>query len=102
MKRLLAVGWLAFFLLPLLAMLALDGFCSGGELCRAGLYFTLLLYGGGLIAFFIAVLLARLIFRGLHLSPPKRLATMKCLLFIPLIPPLVLLVLLIRSLTGTL
>ena len=102
MKRLLAIGWLALFLLPLLAMLVLDGFCSGGELCRAGLYFTLLLYGGGLIAFLIVVILARLVFRALRLSASKRLATMKWLLLVPLIPPVIVLTLFARSLTGTL
>ena len=94
--------WGGFFAVPLIIMFALDGFCSGRELCHAGLSFTLLIYGIGIVACVIGILLARLSFRFLDPSPRTRILTMKALFLIPLIPAIIILVLLAGGLLGRL
>jgi hypothetical protein len=97
-----AIVWSILFFGPLLTMIALDGFCDGRELCRAGLTFTLLLYAGGILAFIAAVLVARLIFRALAAGAAARIRTMKVLFLIPLVPGLTVLALLFAGLAGRL
>jgi hypothetical protein len=100
--RISVLFWLGFFLLPLIAMIVLDGFCSGRELCRAGLTFTILLYAIGIAAFFVSLLLSRLIFRVLHTGAAARVQTLKFLFLIPLLPGLIVLGLLFAGLLGRL
>lgn len=96
------IVWSVFFFGPLLIMLVLDGFCEGRELCRAGLTFTLLLYAAGILAFVVAVMVARLIFRALAAGSASRIRTMKVLFLIPLLPGLTVLALLFAGLAGRL
>jgi hypothetical protein len=83
-------------------MIVLDGFCSGKELCRAGLSFTLLLYGIGAVLTAVGVMIARLLFRVLDVVPATRLRVMKVLLLIPLIPGILVLGLLLGGIFGRL
>lgn len=83
-------------------MMVLDGFCSGTELCHAGLSFTLLVYAMGVGVFIASVLIARLIFTALDASPAARVLTLKILLLIPLIPGLIVLCLLFAGMVGRL
>lgn len=83
-------------------MIVLDGFCSGKELCRAGLSFTLLLYGIGAVLTAVGVMIARLMFRALDAGSVTRLRVMKALLCIPLAPGMVVLVLLLGGIFGRL
>lgn len=83
-------------------MMALDGFCSGRELCRAGLSFTLLIYAMGVGVFVACVLIARLVFRAFDTSSAGRVRTLKILFLIPLIPGLTILSLLFAGLLGRL
>jgi hypothetical protein len=99
MRRHLAlVLWLVAFFVPAAAMVTLDGFCRGQELCHAGLTFTLLLYAGGVIAFIISIVLARLAFRALRTLPRTRIIVLKWLFVVPLLPGLAVAGLLLRSL----
>ena len=92
--------WCVLFFAPLLIMVLLDGFCSGKELCHAGLSFTLLVYAGGILAFAAAVLIARLAFTALRTGASGRVRTMKALFILPLIPALGILGLLLANLFG--
>lgn len=102
MERIGMLLWSLLVVIPLVIMVALDGFCSGRELCRAGLTFTLLLYGIGIAVFLVSVLIARLILQTLHAPALVRVRTMKALFLIPLIPPLIVLGLLFAGLLGRL
>ena len=94
--------WCIFFFVPLAIMLVLDSFCSGRELCRAGLSFTLLLYGIGIAAFLAGVAIARLAFRLMHASVRTRILTMKALFLLPLVPGVIVLGLFAAGLLGRL
>lgn len=102
MRHIGRIVWSAVFFIPLIVMLVMDGFCSGRELCRAGLSFTLLLYAIGIGVFSGAVLVARLVFHAFDTSPIARIRTLKVLFLIPLIPGLVVLSLLFAGLIGRL
>lgn len=94
--------WCAFFCIPLIIMMVIDGFCTGRELCHAGLSFTLLMYAMGVGAFVALVLLARLIFRAFDTSSAARVRTLKVLFLVPLIPGLIVIALLSAGLLGRL
>jgi hypothetical protein len=102
MRHLGLILWCAFFFIPLIVMMALDGFCSGRELCRAGLSFTLLIYAMGAGVFVVCVLIARLVFRAFDTSAVGRIRTLKVLFLIPLVPGLTILALLFAGLLGRL
>lgn len=102
MRHIGLILWCAFFFIPLIVMVILDGFCSGRELCRAGLTFTLLLYAMGVGAFVACVLVARLVFRAFDTSSGARVRTLKFLFLIPLIPGFTILTLLFAGLLGKL
>lgn len=102
MTRIGMLLWCGFFIIPLIVMVVLDGFCSGKELCHAGLSFTVLIYGMGVAVFIAALLLSRLLFKYFHAGVRTRILTLKALLLIPLIPGLVVLVLLAGGFLGRL
>lgn len=102
MQRIGPILWCGLFFIPLAIMIALDGFCSGRELCRAGLSFTLLVYGIGIVVSVVGVIIARLMFRALDAGSITRLRTMKVLLLIPLIPGIIVLGLLLAGMLGRL
>lgn len=94
--------WCAFFFIPVIIMMVIDGFCTGRELCHAGLSFTLLIYALGVGVFIATVLIARLVFRAFDTSPAGRVRTLKVLFLIPLIPGLIILALLFAGMVGRL
>ena len=94
--------WCAFFFIPVIIMMVIDGFCTGRELCHAGLSFTLLIYAIGVGVFVTMVLIARLVFRAFDTSPAARVRTLKVLFLVPLIPGLIVLALLSAGLIGRL
>lgn len=94
--------WCAFFFIPLTIMVVIDGFCTGRELCHAGLSFTLLLYAIGVGVFVALVLIARLVFRAFDTSTTARIRTLKILFLVPLIPGLIILTLLFAGMVGRL
>ena len=102
MRHIGLILWCAFFFIPLLVMMVLDGFCTGRELCRAGLSFTLLMYALGVGVFLVCVLIARLVFRAFDTSPIGRIRTLKTLFLIPLVPGLLILILLFAGMLGRL
>lgn len=94
--------WCAFFFIPLIIMMVIDGFCTGRELCHAGLSFTLLLYAIGVGVFVTLILIARLVFRAFDTSPAARIRTLKILFLVPLLPGLAILTLLFAGMVGRL
>lgn len=102
MRHIGLIIWSAVFFIPLIVMIVMDGFCSGRELCRAGLSFTLLLYAIGVGVFSVAVLVARLVFHAFDTSSSARVRTLKVLFLIPLVPGLTILALLFAGLLGRL
>lgn len=102
MRHIGLILWCAFFFIPLIIMMAIDGFCTGRELCHAGLSFTLLIYAIGVGAFVATLLIARLVFRTFDTSSSARVRTLKVLFLIPLIPGLIVLALLFAGLLGRL
>lgn len=97
MRIVLTLLGFALFFVPLGIMVVLDGFCGERELCHAGLYFTLLLYGVGFALFVVGLILARLMFRALRVSTARRVQVLKLLMGLLILPGVIVSALLIWS-----
>jgi len=102
MSRIGMLLWCAFFIVPLVTMMVLDGFCSGKELCHAGLSFTILIYAIAVVVFMVSLGISRFLFKKLRASARTRILTLKALLLIPLIPGFIVLGLLFAGFLGRL